>query len=181
MKGIRSTRRLRFGFVVRRGNIAVKPFVATPAAIDKGHDDRVISVCCSPDLTRLFSKSTKTRIVWDVSSGPSLKDGEWNSPNSKENVLIVDLEFKSTPREMAYRAFKARPKPWWHADQAKAAIESEHWFAATFHSAWLLKFRADLKTAYKQLHTSHAKLDPTTAKLLPPVVSEVMALPEPAE
>ena len=36
-------------------------------------------------------------------------------------------------------------------------------------------------TAYKTLHEAHENLEPTTAKLLPAVVTEALALPEPQD
>lgn len=59
------------------------------------------------------------------------------------------------------------------------AVDSENWFAATFHSGWSMKLQPDSMSAYEQLDASHAKLDSDTAKLLPIVVTQALALPPP--
>ena len=55
---------------------------------------------------------------------------------SRSNILLVDL---SDPPEweLDFRRAKARPDPWWHAEQFRAAAEKKDAFAAAFHYRWL--------------------------------------------
>ncbi|PHS06560.1 MAG: hypothetical protein COA78_14125 [Blastopirellula sp.] len=98
---------------------------------------------------------------------------------------MIDLEFKNTPREKAYREFKAHSKPLWHAEQAEIAEQNENWFAATFHRAWVLKAEPEtkdgpqlLQTAYEKLKAEYAEQDKELTPYLNPVVREMLALVE---
>ena len=145
-----------------------------------GHTSRVNSVAFSPDGTRVYSKSVDSKkIVWDSKTGESFEneewveikddknvtpDGRWLVTSEGKNVLIVDLEYKNTPREKAYRQAKARSKPFWHLDQAQKAEQKGNWFAATFHRAWVMKSDPEqavnsdlLHRAYKELKKEFAK------------------------
>lgn len=61
-----------------------------------------------------------------------------------EDVVLVDLEFKNTKRENAYRAAKA-VDPSWHREQADAYKKPGEAYACLFHHAWLLKNDPDNK------------------------------------
>ena len=105
----------------------------------------------------------------------------------KEKVLLVDLDFKNTPREKACRARKARFDPLWHEGQMRVATKNENWFAATFHYAWLLNNDPDNSGLYDGLHDSNQKrideYGPEQKKdleiFLPKVIKDALKLPRP--
>ena len=107
-------------------------------------------------------------------------DGRLAVP-SGASVLLVDLNFKETPGEKAYRAFKAKPKPWWHKQQLAIAKETGDQYSAVFHAAWLLKLEPDSRAAYDTLKEVHTQLAPEITAILPTVLREAIKLPEPPE
>ncbi len=136
------------------------------------------------------------RLVWNTENGQRIENADWKPTESSNNrspdgrwlavpsgdrILLVDLEFKNTPDEKAYRAFKAKPKPYWHQEQAEKAQQAKDWFAATFHAAWWLKLKPDSRPAFDALHNAHGQLDDKVADLLPPVVTESLTIPKPTE
>ncbi|HMO15755.1 MAG TPA: hypothetical protein PKD64_07225 [Pirellulaceae bacterium] len=54
-------------------------------------------------------------------------------------MLLVDREFKNSPREKALRQSMARIRTPWHLEQAASAESRSDWYAATFHLAWVVK------------------------------------------
>ncbi len=157
-----------------------------------GHKYRITSVCFSPDGGRLYSQSPYKRLVWNTNTGLQILNALWEPPESRPNnspdgrwlavpsgnqVLLVDTEFKNTPAEKAYRAFKAKPNLFWHDQQATEATRMGQWLSATFHTAWVLKLNPDSQSASERLQNAYSKLDPDVAKLLPTVVTESLALP----
>jgi hypothetical protein len=115
---------------------------------------------------------------------------------SEQHVLLIDLSFKHQPEEQAFRAFQARVDPLWHHTAAELAEETNDWYAATFHWAWLVKAsrqqgKADdggfreaterLAAAYaewlKQWKAEEAVTGPRPAPetLWPPALREVLA------
>ena len=157
----------------------------------RGHTSVVTSLNLSPDGTRLYSESANERLVWDFSTGqiiPNARWQEWDESNqqgkwlavpSGESILLVDSEFRNTPREKAYRAFKAKPKPWWHVEQLQTAQRNKNEYAAAFHAASLLKLKPESRLGYDALRTAHSKLVPAVVKLLPLSVHEALKLRKP--
>jgi len=169
----------------------------------KGHTDEVWSVTYSPDGTRIYSKAGSEEIVWDSKTGRPIEnadwmdledknnvtpDGRWLVTSEGKNVLVVDLEYKNTPREKAYRQAKARPKPFWHLEQAKKAEQEKDWFAATFHRAWVMKSDPEQAKSFDLLHKAREELerefaqknkdgDKNLSDYLSPVVKTMLELP----
>ena len=165
-----------------------------------GHTEGITSVAFSPDGTRIYSEdSSGARTVWNSNNGAQVKDEEWAeqvslqsvSPDrrwlavpSGSDVLLVDLEFKSTPREKAYRVAKARLNPFWHRQQAVLAEKEKDWFAATFHWAWVMKTDSSQAENYDILHDCYEALELQTAEngkksdaYFAPIVKEMLNLP----
>lgn len=103
----------------------------------------------------------------------------WQVLPSCESILLVNENFRKTPREKAYRAFKAKPKPWWHEEQLAKAQESNNIYSATFHAAWLLILNPQSQDAYDAFHANYDNLAPDFAKLTPTVVVEALDIPRP--
>ena len=161
----------------------------------KGHTSYVRSVSFSPDGTRLLSQDKQgQKLIWDLKSGEVLPDGNveefpasndssrtpdgrWLAIPSGDDVLLVDLAYKQTPRERQRRKLLARPKPRWHSKQFQSAQSSKQWYAAVFHAAWSLKLKPsdaalhdDLQEAHRQLQAAHNGQSPP----LPAVVKEML-------
>ncbi len=137
------------------------------------------------------------QLFWDVRTGNALDDGNIEefsyrgdsdrSPDrrrltifSGNDVFLVDLTYKNTPREKGRREALARPKPRWHKEQSLVAEAAKQWYAATFHRAWLLKFNPSDGSAYDDLHEAHRNLLASNSGQAPPVpviVSEMLQLP----
>ena len=157
----------------------------------RGHKSPVHSVSFSSDGTQIYSMSSAERLVWRVATGGIIPGAEWVDVKTRtthgrwlavpsaQQVLLVDREYRNTPREKAYRAFKAKPKPWWHKEQMHAAVREEDWYAAAFHSAWLLTANPQSRNAHDTLMTAVPKLPEEQQALLPSVVQATMALPKP--
>ncbi|PHS06667.1 MAG: hypothetical protein COA78_14100 [Blastopirellula sp.] len=168
-----------------------------------GHTGRVPFIAFSPDGNLIYANQfyktnqfLKADIVWDIQTGKQLSNAElinmqlsmmnpfndrWLVHKEGADIILVDLEFKNTPREKAHREFKARPKPHWHIEQAEIAEQNENWFAATFHRAWALKADPDtisgtllLQLAYEKLKTDSTGKDKEYLPYLPPFVREMM-------
>ena len=72
--------------------------------------------------------------------------------------MLVDLQYKDTQWEKAFRAAKASFNPWWHRIQAKKVVEFKKWFSAIFHYSQLLKNDPEQSEYFDGLHLSHKKL-----------------------
>ena len=161
-----------------------------------GHTSFVLSVSFSPDGTRILSQGRGGKqLFWDLRTGETLPDGNADefavgkpsnrSPDKRwfilprgNDVLLVDLAYKNTPRERLRRETLARPKPRWHKKQFLAAQKAGEWYVATFHAAWLLKITPSkvslraLQVAYPKLLMKHNGQAPP----LPTVVLEMLKL-----
>lgn len=126
-----------------------------------GHTDAVTSVTFSPDGSRIYSESANEKLVWDVAALKTIPDALWEPPakpihtspdqrwfvtTEANNVVLVDLLYKNTPDEKAWRIAKARFYPFWHNERAIAATTAENWFEAVFHYAWLVKHDSNQTT-----------------------------------
>ncbi len=135
-----------------------------------GHSDTVTTVSFSADGSRIYSESEKEKLVWDVATRETIPDATWELPEvttntsrngrwlvttESNNVVLVDLEFKNTPDEIAYRLAKSRFDPFWHQEHAEAATTAQNWYAAVFHYAWLLKHGPDSLARYVGLSPAH--------------------------
>lgn len=138
-----------------------------------GHTDTVASVTFSDDGLRIYSESANEKLVWNVAQRVIIKDATWDPPQTSaktssderwyvttelRNVVLVDLEYKNTPTEKAYRINKASIDPHWHEEQARAATEEQDWYAATFHYAVLVKNNPDQGLYFDDLEFSFQKL-----------------------
>lgn len=158
-----------------------------------GHTNDVESVIFSPDGKRIYSQAYKEKRVWQAGTGKAISDAQWNPPAeginrtvdgrlavpSGDSILLVDQNFKNTPREKAYRDFKAKTKPWWHEQQLSIAEESANHFATSFHAAWLFKLKPDSRIAYDALQEAHTQLAAEVAAILPKVVTDALKLVPP--
>ncbi|MEZ5940613.1 MAG: AAA family ATPase [Planctomycetaceae bacterium] len=121
-----------------------------------GHTDHVFNAAFSPDGMQIATRDSGQRVLlWDWQAGNSQEadalpdwarhsaarspDGRWLVVPKGNDVMLVDLDYKKNPREQAYLKSKARPKPWWHVEQARAAEEANDWFTAQFHWAWAIE------------------------------------------
>jgi WD40 repeat protein/tRNA A-37 threonylcarbamoyl transferase component Bud32 len=168
----------------------------------KGHIREVNSVSFSSDGTRLFSEAEfGEKLFWDLRTGNVVADDHvedirysgasgrspdrrWLTVPSGYDVLLVDLNYKNTPREKLRREALARPKPRWHNEQSLAAEAAMKWYVSTFHLAWLLKMNLEDGWAYDDLHEAHLQLLATNtgqAPPLPPIVSEMLKQPRGSE
>jgi WD40 repeat protein len=125
----------------------------------RGHSSELAQLEFSPDGERIETVDVRGyRHVWEVRSGNEIETSENRDRNiaprirqsyssdgrlfvygADHDVVLVDLQFKHTPREMTFRQSKAKPDAWWHLKQASSAEESRNWYAATFHRAWVVR------------------------------------------
>ena len=172
----------------------------TEARTLRGHTANLKSVSFGEADTRIFSESSAKfvpeRFVWDSATGqridnaewpktlPEQKtsdDGRWLLLSSRNDVLLVDRDFRNTPREKAYREAKASSKSWFHRVESQRFMSEQKWYAATFHSAQWLLSSPDSKVGFDQLHEAWEKLEARFQKIVPDVVNKALALPEPTE
>ena len=168
-------------------------------AILSGHSDTVTSVSFSRDGSRIYSESEKEKLVWNVSTGETIPEAMWDPPQAlsqtspdhrwfvtieSNNVVLVDLDYKNSPDEKARREIKSRFDPFWHQEQATAAVTAKDWYAATFHFAWLTKndperasFHASLKSSFQKLKAQFEEQERDLEAHLALVVRETLKLP----
>ncbi|MCP4787296.1 MAG: protein kinase [Fuerstiella sp.] len=139
-----------------------------------GHTDTVIHFSFSDDGRQIYSESKNERLLWDLVTKKRVADATWNPPathtlvspdgrwlinGDRNNLILIDIEYKNTPREKTYRDAKARFDPAWHQEQATAATTAKNWYAATFHFALLMKNDPDQVVCYDGLHLSYQELE----------------------
>lgn len=139
-----------------------------------GHTDTVIHFSFSEDGSQIYSESRNEKLFWDLATKKRAADAEWALPprhthvspdgrwliNSyRNNLILVDLEYKNTRRERSYRAAKARFDPAWHQKEAISATTAKNWYAATFHFALLMKNDPEQAPYYDGLQSSFQKLE----------------------
>ena len=127
----------------------------------------------SDDGGRIYSESGNERLVWDLATRKPVPNATWAPPAShtqvspdgcwllngdRNDLLLIDLDYKNTPDEKLYRAGKVQFDPVWHQEQATAATTAKNWYAATFHVALLMKNDPDAASLYDDLHSSFQKL-----------------------
>lgn len=137
------------------------------------HADRVVRITFSSDGSRLYSESANEKRVWDVATRELLPDASWDPPEKprqtspdgrwfataeSSQVVLVDLEYKSSPDEAGWRMAKARFDHFWHHERAIAATQAESWCAAVFHYAQLVQHGSNQKNYLDDLQLSHQKL-----------------------
>ena len=138
-------------------------------------------------------------IVWDPETGREELSETWPKTDSEEglspggrwlaipqanNVLLVDLHFKEKPREQAFRAAKARFKPWWHLRRALETSNERQWYPAVFHLALLMHHQPDralshdlLNVAYDELRAEVDSEQLGIGLFVPQFVSDAIAMP----
>ena len=111
-------------------------------------------------------------------------DGRWFVTLDTNHVVLVDLEYKHRPDEMADRISKARFAPVWHQEQAELAATGANWYAAVFHYSLLLQNDAEqsayydgLQAAYQELQILFEQEELDLESRLPKVIKESLALP----
>jgi WD40 repeat protein/serine/threonine protein kinase len=139
----------------------------------RGHTDTVIHFSFSDDGGQIYSESGNEKLFWDLTTKELVAEANWEppathtqvSPNGRwlinadrNDLLLIDLEYKNTPHEKAYRAAKARFDPEWQQEQATDATTAKNWYAATFHFALLMKNEPDHPAFHDDLHSSFQKL-----------------------
>lgn len=156
-----------------------------------GHTGTLFDVSFGSNGKRLYSQSSAQRLVWSAGTGQIIPEAEWKpQPENHSNerwlaipsgrsILLVDTTFKNRVREKAYRAFKAKPKPWWHEERSATAEATGKWFAAALHAGQLLKLEPTSRVAFDRLSTSWDKLGSKQKALLPQLVSDSKAIRKP--
>jgi hypothetical protein len=139
----------------------------------KGHSDTMVQFSFSDNGSQIYSESENEKMFWDLATRQRDPDAAWDPPSrhtqvspngrwlidsDRNNLNLVDLEYKNTPREKGCRAAKARFAPRWHQEQATAATAAKNWYAATFHFALLMKNDPDQTSFYDGLQSSIQKL-----------------------
>jgi WD40 repeat protein len=165
------------------------------------HFHSASKVVFSSDGKQIHSEdSASEKYTWNSKNGNPISDAQLHSPFDTESrmlskdgrrkliisgsqVLVVDLEFKETPREKAYRKVKARFKPRWHQELAAKATSEENFYAATFHNAWLVKNNPEnaklieaFQSSYEKLEAQFKKEDRNLVDYVSPVVVETIEL-----
>jgi len=120
-----------------------------------GHQGLIESIAFNADGTRILSReSDGTPIVWDMATGlqvtaeanelwhsppTDFTDERWQVLSSDNEFLLIDRQFKHTPRELEHLQRKARRDPLWHFEQAESFATAELWYQALFHRAWVVE------------------------------------------
>jgi WD domain, G-beta repeat len=163
----------------------------------EGHTEWASSVAFSPDGARIYSQTANgEEFVWDTLTGIRLEtetwqnldmkkkvtdDGRWLVTSSGDDVLLVDRENKNQPYEKAFRAFKAKPNPQWHHEQAAIAETENDWYAALFHRSWVMKENPESASSWDNLHAAHEKWlgshEDGEPAPLPLIVRQMLELP----
>lgn len=166
-----------------------------------GHTDTVIDFSFSDNGSMIYSESMKEKLVWDLATrkrdpnatwepptSPShvSPDGRWLISGDRNHLLLIDLEYKNTPTEKAYRSVKTRFDSQWHLDQAATAFTAKEWYAATFHFAVLKKndpnqvsFDDGLQASFQELKMQFDREERDLEPHLATVVKESFKLPPP--
>lgn len=163
-----------------------------------GHNNNVNRVAFGDDGKRIYSESANEQFVWDVTTGMPEANAKWEPPAEQQqvspdgrwfvtsefnHVLLVDREYRDTPREKAYRATKARFDPAWHDHQATAAATAKNWYAATFHFALLVRndpnqarYHDGLQSSFQELQSQFEQQGRDLEAHLASVVRESLKL-----
>lgn len=166
-----------------------------------GHTDTVTSVTFNSNGSRIYSEAKNEKLVWDVATREVIQDAMWEPPemivnrsrnrrwfmtSESNNVVLVDLEYKNTCHAKAYRKAKASFDPFWHQEQARAAVRAKDWYAATFQFAMLSKndpnnaeFRNGLNSSYRKLVESYEKDNLKVRSFRAPVIKEMLGVSVP--
>jgi hypothetical protein len=120
----------------------------------EGHMAEIRRVAFSSDSRRIVTRDASDRaIVWDASSGERLPgekpfqgvDGPRSPDGSRlalvegSVVRVYDLGGPFQAARSARLTRMAQLDPEWHREQAQQSLQSENWFAATFHLERLLQ------------------------------------------
>lgn len=166
----------------------------------KGHEEAVTRVSFSSDSRRVYSESRDGKqLVWDVETASQISkvdwkptekqlsvspDGRWLLSRNLNDVILVDLEFKKTAAEEAYRETKARFDFDWHRERAAEAGAAKDWFAASFHFAWLLQNDSEqaryfdgLRYSFQQLKDQFQSEENNFESYLPSIVKDSLKIP----
>jgi WD40 repeat protein len=134
----------------------------------RGHTTEVNRVAFSLDGSRLMSRD-RVGVVrsWETATGNSLavtKDGVTFPPtdgarhqSSQRLALSVESEVQQVDLrppdaiELGMRQAMARFNPIWHREQAQAALNKEHWFAAVIHLCQLAEHQPEVREHWERL------------------------------
>jgi WD40 repeat protein len=120
--------------------------------------------------------------TWMDAQGSRIEspDGRWLIvPSENGQIILVDQHVRNMPRERKYREMKSRPSPRWHEKQANAAKESENWYAAAFHSGWLLDRSPASREYHDLFRRAWQNLDESQRQFLPSFARRAAELPKP--
>ena len=135
---------------------------AEEVKIIKGIGYRVPRVVTDDDGTKIIvSIKKKKTIIWESKPDTSGLDDASSVPqtvSSGKDLLLVDPSYRNSPREKAFRRFKAKIDPSFHANQAAIAERKEDWYVATFHRAWELTGDPNRQSAYGDFERVYEKL-----------------------
>jgi WD40 repeat protein/serine/threonine protein kinase len=156
----------------------------------------VSEIALNSDSTRIYARGGKKRFVWDAETGRLLDDEQWEDAykpnqtsvhgrwllNEAGDSHFLNLDFKNRPIEQEIRNSKAQLRGNWHFDQMSNAMESQDWFVATIHAAWLMKSEPE-PWNYDLLHDAYSKLAKQLEKdksdsplVLPRICMEMLAV-----
>jgi WD40 repeat protein/serine/threonine protein kinase len=174
-----------------------------------GHAGAVVGVAFSPDGKRVASTGFDRMLkLWNVQTGRELLtmyrsnlgvNGVAFSPDGLriavgedngiihfqdapwEHELETSIGHTETPYEKAYHAAKIRFDPAWHLERATESVIAEHWYAATFHFALLVKNDVDQAQYVDELQSSITALRSQEEHMLEPhrttFVQEALKIP----
>ena len=135
------------------------------------------------------SDGTEDILVWDRKSNKFELEQTNNATQLilfGKDGLLVDRSFRDSPKEKAFRQFKAKLDPSYHSIKAEIAEKKKDWYAATFHRGW--EFKGDpnreyahnnFQRAYKTLKKQYDKQERELTNFLPPKIVEAAEMARP--
>ncbi|MBL8889705.1 MAG: hypothetical protein JNL67_06980 [Planctomycetaceae bacterium] len=162
------------------------------------HTEYVDSVRFNADGTEIISItfSGSEEFVWDAATGSHLgnkprqfrnssnclsSDGKYYLLPAFDHVKLVNLSFKNSKNELAFRTAKASFNRQWHSKKAMNAELEKDWRTALFHWAWVVdsNWNANkiieptydvaidrLKLAYRKWLSEHSITDRRSSAML---------------
>ena len=165
-----------------------------------GHAATISNIIFDRSGSRILSTDADgTAIAWDVVSGRKIPkpdqwpvdpgeqagyspDGRWLALAFGSQIQVVDLDYKTTPLERAYRQSKGEFDPDWHLEWAVTAETAQRWFEALFHRTQLVKHDPNSNEAHFRMRLLADRIreaDPRLLANLPSAIEETLKAPAP--
>jgi len=160
------------------------------------HSDELYKVGFNDDATRIVSTNIwQKTTAWDAATGEQLTgvkqekvnpknrisaDERWLVAKSGSEILLVDMESRSSPSERSFRKFKTSLKAHQHDRLAREAEDREDLWAVVFHRAWEMRAdpyenKSQLEWAINNLKKAEgSKSESDLLPRLPPIVDEML-------